>query len=238
MFFYSHPREEQSLKTIMPQKLTRRKLVSLARNFCEFQSKAPHPELFGVTDGKAVGTYVEHLFQALIFEKYEIGAGSSAKGIDLPGINADIKVTSIKQPQSSCPFKSAREKIYGLEYHLLLFVYDKKDDALARAAKLNFVCCAFIEQQCTGDHQTTYGLLEILRRKGNRDDVIAFLIERNLPADEITLNQLTDEILAKPPPQGYLTTSIVSCLPSIHERLMAMETSAPGFERIFSGETR
>ena len=76
----------------MPKKLTRQELVSLARNFWEFQSKAPHPELFGVTDGRAVDTYVEHLFQKLIFEKYEIGAGSSAKGIDLPGINTDIRL--------------------------------------------------------------------------------------------------------------------------------------------------
>jgi len=218
----------------MPKKLTRQELISLAKNFCEFQSKTPHPELFGVTDGKAVGTYVEHLFQALIFEKYEIGAGSSAKGIDLPGINADIKVTSIKQPQSSCPFKSAREKIYGLDYNLLLFVYDKKDDALSRAAKLNFVCCAYIEQQCTGDYQTTFGLLEILRRNGNRDDVIAFLIERNLPADEITLNQLADEVLAKPPPQGYITSSITKRVPAIYERIDSMDTSCAGVEKIFS----
>lgn len=216
----------------MPQKLTRKELVTIARNFCEFHSKAPHSELFGVTDGKAVGTYVEHLFQALIFEKYEIGAGSSAKGIDLPGINTDIKVTSIKQPQSSCPFKSAREKIYGLDYNLLLFVYEKEDDALARAARLNFVCCAFIEQQCTGDYQTTYGLLEILRRNGNRDDIIAFLIERNLPGDDIIRNELADEILANPPPQGYLTISNALQWRLQYGRVVGLEHSVPGIERI------
>lgn len=216
----------------MPEKLTRRELVSLAKTFCKFQSKAPHPELFGVTDGKAVGTYVEHLFQALIFEKYEIGAGSSAKGVDLPGINTDIKVTSIKQPQSSCPFKSAREKVYGLDYHLLLFVYDKKDDALARAARLNFVCCAFIEQQCTGDYQTTFGLLEILRRNGNHDNITAFLSERNLPADDIIRNQLADEILANPPPQGYLTVSNALQWRLQYGRIVGLENSVPGIERI------
>src|SRR5436309_15016757 len=82
----------------MPKKLTRQALIELARKFCQAQSKAPHSELFGVTDGKAVGTYVEHLFQASVLEKFDIGAGSSAKGIDLPAINTDIKVTSIKQP--------------------------------------------------------------------------------------------------------------------------------------------
>jgi type-2 restriction enzyme nspV len=43
-------------------------------------------------------------------KKYDLEIGNSAKGIDLPGenINTDIKVTSVKQPQSSCSFKSAR----------------------------------------------------------------------------------------------------------------------------------
>ncbi|MEO6184206.1 MAG: restriction endonuclease [Verrucomicrobiota bacterium] len=216
----------------MPEKLSRQQLVSLAKTFCKFQSKAPHPELFGVTDGKAVGTYVEHLFQTLIFEKYELGSGNSAKGIDLPGVNTDIKVTSIRQPQSSCPFKSAREKIYGLDYNLLLFVYDKKDNALSRAAKLDFVCCAYIEQQCTGDYQTTYGLLEILRRNGNRDDVIAFLEDRHLPVDDVIRNQLADEILSKPPPQGYLTISNALQWRLQYGRIVGLQTSVPGIERI------
>ncbi len=181
--------------------------MALAKSFCQAQSKARHRELFGVTDGKAAGTYVEHLFQALLLDQFDIAGGSSAKGIDLPAINTDIKVTSVKQPQSSCPFKSAREKVYGLDYNLLLFVYEKKDDAKKKAAMLNFVCCAFIDQSRTADYQTTYGLQGILQRNGNRDDVFAFLEDRDLPGDEITWNQLADEIMKKPPTQGYLTVS-------------------------------
>ena len=46
----------------------------------------------------------------------------------MPGENiyTDIKAISITQPQSSCPFKNARQKIYGLGYNLLVFVYDKR----------------------------------------------------------------------------------------------------------------
>jgi len=214
------------------KKLTRDALVLVAKAFCLDQSKASHPELFGVTDGKAVGTYVEHLFQALILEQFDIAGGSSAKGIDLPAINTDIKVTSVKQPQSSCPFKSAREKIYGLDYNLLLFVYDKKDDAKKKAAMLNFVCCAFIEQSRTADYQTTRGLLEIRQRKGNRDDVFGFLSERNLPADEITMNQLADEIMEQPPTQGYLTVSNALQWRLQYGRIVALESSVPGIEKI------
>jgi hypothetical protein len=216
----------------MPAKLNRETLTLVAKTFCLDQSKASHPELFGVTDGKAVGTYFEHLFQALILEQFDMAGGSSAKGIDLPAINTDIKVTSIKQPQSSCPFKSAREKVYGLDYDLLLFVYDKKDDSKKRVAVLNFVCCALIEQRCTADYQTTRGLLEILKREGNRDDVIGFLIERNLPADELTLNHLADEIMQKPPLQGYLTVSNTLQWRLQYGRIVSLESSIPGIERI------
>jgi len=216
----------------MAKKLTREALALVAKTFCLDQSKASHSELFGVTDGKAVGTHVEHLFQALLLEQFDIAGGSSAKGIDLPAINTDIKVTSIKQPQSSCPFKSAREKIYGLNYNLLVFVYDKKDDPKKKAAMLNFVCCAFIGQSRTADFQTTHGLLEILQRKGNRDDVFGFLTERNLPADEITLNQLADEIMKKPPTQGYLTVSNALQWRLQYGRIVALESSVPGIEKI------
>ena len=68
------------------------------------------PSLYGVTDGKAVGTYLEHKFQSYLHASYDYTEGSSAKGIDFPSINVDMKVTSIKQPQSSCPFKSARQR--------------------------------------------------------------------------------------------------------------------------------
>ena len=37
-----------------------------AKIFCEFMKKENHSSLIGVTDGKAVGTYVEHRFQDYI----------------------------------------------------------------------------------------------------------------------------------------------------------------------------
>ena len=67
----------------------------------------------GITDGKAVGTYLEHKFTTCLTNIYDYEQGNSASGIDLPGLGVDIKVTSIKQPQSSCPFQSASQKIFG-----------------------------------------------------------------------------------------------------------------------------
>ncbi|RMG70901.1 MAG: restriction endonuclease, partial [Chloroflexi bacterium] len=39
------------------------------------------------------------------------------------------------------------------------------------------------------------------------DDLVAFLEERNLPLDEIGRQLLAEQILARPPQQGYLTVS-------------------------------
>ena len=39
------------------------------------------------------------------------------------------------------------------------------------------------------------------------DDVIAFMQDKNLPADEIELTSIAKDILVNPPKQGYLTIS-------------------------------
>jgi hypothetical protein len=73
-----------------------------AQEFGRKESNHREKSLYGVTDGKAVGTYLEHKFQESLQIKYEYVRGSSAKGIDFPKLEVDIKVTSIRQPQSSC----------------------------------------------------------------------------------------------------------------------------------------
>ena len=138
-------------------------LQNEARQFAKLESTHPEPTIFGVTDGKAIGTYLEHKFHAHLERKYVHAPGSSASGIDFPGLAVDLKVTSVKQPQSSCPFKSARQKIYGLGYSLLVFVYDKSDNPKTRTATLNILHTIFIEAHRTADFQMTRGLLNILR---------------------------------------------------------------------------
>lgn len=191
----------------MKQKLTVKILKNEARIFAEKESKHNEPTLFGVTDGKAVGTYLEHKFQKDLQDKYSYVSGSSAKGIDFPELHVDIKVTSIRQPQSSCPFQSARQKIYGLGYSLLVFVYEKNDDEKNRTGKLDIKHTIFVESEQTADFQTTTGLLNILNNSGNIDDVIAYLNERYLPIDDIQAHKLAEEILKNPPTTGYLTIS-------------------------------
>jgi hypothetical protein len=97
--------------------------------------------------------------------------------------------------------------VYGLGYHLLVFVYEKIDRQELRTAQLSIQHAVFIARERTGDYQTTYGLRGILVRNGNKDDVVAFLEERNLPLDEIGRNVLADRIMHEPPEIGYLTVS-------------------------------
>ena len=139
------------------EKLTIEKLIEEAQLFCVEQSKFQHKELFVFFDGKAVGTLIEQKFQKHLHDKYIVTIGSSARGIDLPSddILTDIKVTSIKQPQSSCPFRDAKQKIFGLGYNLLVFVYDKSDDPTTQTAILNFVSCSFVSKERTADYTTT-----------------------------------------------------------------------------------
>lgn len=187
--------------------LTVETLCSEAALFSVAESRHPEPLLYGVTDGKAVGTYLEQKFRLYLKERYEFVEGNSASGIDFPGLLVDIKVTSIKQPQSSCPFKSARQKIFGLGYSLLIFVYDKADNSVIRAATLNIWHAIYVSAERTADFQMTRGIRNILENEGNRDDLIAFILDRNLPVDEIEAGNIADEILTNPPIQGFLTIS-------------------------------
>lgn len=187
--------------------LTIETLIHEAKLFCETESKVNHLQLIGVKDGKAVGTYIEHKFKTFLEAHYTLNTGNSAYGIDLPSedILTDIKATSKRQPQSSCPFEDARQKIYGLGYNLLVFVYERQDTE--HECTLHFSHCTFVDKTYTADYTITRRLRQMLEDDANKEDIIGYLQDKNLPGDEIVYNQLADEILRNAPNQGYLTIS-------------------------------
>ncbi len=191
----------------MKPQLTLELLISEAGKFAQMESAHFDPSIYGVTDGKAIGTYFEHKFQEYLGERYSYERGSSASGIDFPGLGVDMKVTRTTQPQSSCPFRSARQKIYGLGYSLLVFVYDKIDDLETQMGKLDIVNTVFVDKSRTADFQTTVGIRQILQNEGNSDDLVAFMEDRRLPVDDIQAHRLAQEILQDVPKIGYLTIS-------------------------------
>lgn len=201
-------------------------LIQEAKLFSQIISSQNHTALIGVTDGKAVGTYVEHLFQSYLSSKYTMTVGSSASGIDLPSVNTDIKTTSYVQPQSSCPFKSTRQKIFGLGYNLLVFVYNKQDTKTS--CTLHITHCTFIEANRTADYTITALLRKMLSVDANKEDIIGLLNDKNVPGDEIAYSNLADEILATPPNQGYLTISNALQWRLQYKRVIELDNSVEG----------
>lgn len=211
-------------------KLTINELIKSAKLFCEITSRENHTELVGITDGKAVGTYIEHKFKEFLQSKYTVEIGNSARGIDLPSsdICTDIKVTSFVQPQSSCPFENAHQKIFGLGYNILVFVYDKKD--IDNNCRLYFKNCTFINKERTADFTITKRLREMLSDGANKEDILAFLQDRGVPGDEITLNDLAGKILKHTPEQGYLTISNALQWRLQYARVIALKNTIQGIE--------
>ena len=182
-------------------------LKGAAAVFAGIESAHGEPTMYGVTDGKAIGTYLEHKFREYLLKQFTFAEGNSAKGIDFPGLAVDMKTTSIRQPQSSCPYKSARQKVFGLGYAILVLVYEKTDDQTAKTGCLDIEHVVYIEKEQTADFQMTRGLRQILENEGNKDDIIAFMADKNLPVDDIEAGQIADELLTEAPLQGYLTIS-------------------------------
>jgi hypothetical protein len=175
--------------------------LAFTESFCALR----HPELEGITDGKAVGTYIESRFKEHLRERdffvEDQDEGSAAKGIDLPSLSTDIKVTSARKPQSSAPFRDFRQKIEGLGYNLILFVYEKDHD------RVDFVSVRFIPAELTADFQTTSYLRHLIENDAELEDVVAYLQDRQVPADEASLIAYAESLLEHPPRQGYLTIS-------------------------------
>ena len=167
----------------------------------------PISNLYGTTDGKTLGTWIEKSFGEYLAASYDYDPGSAARGIDFPDLEIDLKATFIRQPQSSSPFRDASQKVFGLGYDLLVFIYEKTDTHTTRSATVNIHHLLFIDRSRTGDYQTTRGVIEILDRDGNIDDLVAFLEERYLPLDEIGRVALAERIICRPPLQGYITIS-------------------------------
>ncbi|MFP4219412.1 MAG: restriction endonuclease [Phormidium sp.] len=213
--------------------LTLNDLQVEAQKFAQVELNPNEPSLYGVTDGKAIGTYLEQKFLAYLAQNYHYQPGNAASGIDIPSLRVDLKVTRSKQPQSSCPFESATQKVFGLGYHLLIFVYEKSDNPQNRTAQLTIQHSIFVDQSRTADFQTTRGLLEILEREGNDDDIVAFLLDRNLPVDEIGAYQLANRILTTPPEQGYLTISNALQWRLQYSRVIQKAGQTPGIIRVY-----
>ena len=128
--------------------------------------------------------------------------------------------------------RSARQKIYGLNYSLLIFVYEKIDDQDMQTGRLDIRHTVFVESHRTADFQTTKGIHRILQDEGNQDDLVAFIMERYLPVDDIQAHQLAEEIMRNPPGIGYLTISNALQWRLQYKRVISVASEVDGIRRI------
>jgi hypothetical protein len=207
-------------------------LKEYASSFLKALSVHPVKALYGMDNGKTIGTYVEAEFNIHLKKRFGFTQGNAASGIDFPKLGVDLKVTSIKQPQSSCPYRNASQKVYGLGYHLLVFVYDKVDDHRKKTALLRFANAVFVDSSRTADHQMTAGLRKLLDADANVDDIDAFLEEKQLPLDEVGRRLLAERILSEPPGLGILTISNAQQWRLQYTRALARAGEMTGVERL------
>ena len=192
--------------------LTIEAMKSEATVFVRELSVQPIAELYNVSDGKAVGTYVEHAFKNWLALRYSYEHGNSANGLDLPSINTDIKVTSIARPQSSSPFKSAWQEIGGMGYNLMVFVYEKKNNPRNHTSILDFRNAIFIDRSRTADYRLTKNIREValdeeMSDEVKADEIEAILMNKQLPVDDATRRNWAEQLVHEPPEQGAITVS-------------------------------
>jgi hypothetical protein len=118
-----------------------------------------------------------------------------------------------------------------------VFVYNKHDNPVTKTGRLEFVSCSFIDKSRTADFQTTKGICDIIDREGNDDDIFAFLVERNIPADEITLMDIAKDLLKNRPNIGYLTISNALQWRLQYGRIVALNEDVTGITTIVKYES-
>ena len=119
-----------------------------------------------------------------------------------------------------------RAILFGLGYNILVFVYDKKDTA--NSCTLDFKYCTFIDKSRTADYTITKRLREMVDDGANKEDIIGFLVDKNVPGDDIVYSDLADEILCNKPEQGYLTISNALQWRLQYARVIALDNTVNG----------
>ena len=66
-----------------------------------------------------------------------------------------------------------RQKIFGLGYALLIFVYEKTDDPRTTSSTLNILHTVFVEPHRTGDFQMTRLIRQMLENEAIAEDLVA-----------------------------------------------------------------
>jgi hypothetical protein len=176
--------------------LTPKRLHVAACRFVEGLNRNPPPRI-----DKRTVTAIERQFHDQLEENFAHVRGSSSKGIDLPQLNYDIKITSLREPQSSAPYGHASERIFGLPYGILLLPYDDEGDGLVFIEPVLFAAAETADRRITAE-------LRALRESGaTQREIAAFLLGAGVGLSEDEIERVSARIIKEGIPQGRLVLS-------------------------------
>lgn len=139
---------------------------------------------------KTRATLIEKKLRDFLQENVEFKVKcNSVFGVDFPNFNTDIKCTSVDEPQSSSPYRSISEKFFGLDYNILLIMYNEKNK------QFKIERCVYIPKHLTGCKNGTRLLKkltsEVKNNKLNKDISIRLLKAWLFSVEDISSNSIT-----------------------------------------------
>lgn len=204
-------------------------------SFCEEMETRTVPSDESSTS-KQIGTYFEEELREW-FAEHEgiISEGSVAKGLDLPLFDIDVKTTSVARPQSSSPFDDPGERITGVDYNILLFVYDKS--ATESGNQFDIVSCVYIPKERTGDHRMSVKAQTLVEQwsKGRLSEEELRQELEDLTGLGAISDEKFDEIKESPPLDGTITISPAAQWRFSYNK-MTNEQVPEGSTRLYSSE--
>lgn len=72
----------------------------------------------------------------------------------------------------------------------------------------------------------------MIKDNANEEDIVAYLNDKNIPADEVTMLNIAKQILQNPPKQGYLTISNALQWRLQYQRIVSLAESVSGIKKI------
>lgn len=210
------------------------RMAASAKAFCAQYGGVPQETPYGVTDGKAAGTFVERLLEDYLSQRHDMASGNSARGLGLPSASTGIEAAPPARPRSGCPCRDGKQKIYGLGCSLAVSVHGKNDGHTDKAGALDYCACSFVDSQRAADYQTAAGIRNITADNGNEDDIFALLVERNIPVRRSLADEYGERIVAHPAP-SWLSHHIyfgLSGCRARHQQRYAHADQLPGRMRL------
>lgn len=209
-----------------------RNYIDSVAEFCvEMESRTVPEDKSGTS--KQIGTYFEKELRDWFENKHGlVSEGSVAEDIDLPAFNLDVKTTSNRQPQSSSTFDDPGERIVGVDYNILLFVYDKQ--SVDGGNKFEIKTCAYIPKERASDYRKSDDAVKLVAdyREGKLSESELREQLEDLTGVGAISDKKFEEIKNDPPEKGAITIT-----PALQWRFnynkMVKEDVPEGTERIY-----